>query len=252
MKCEYCDTVFEDGTVAEVCPNCGGVLPDKNHRSAHVGQMPDEKRRKKLQESGCRYCPRCLSINVSKRRLFPDSGSVLFFVLACIFTLLLCGFGIWFIVIPGLILLAYRLQASFLDCKDCKLHWIPAQGKVYEKYRFQLHQVLGDQAQVQCPGINQQTLTMGLDTVTIAHPPQKKTVFYKNVVVAVHREPAGDLFGYLTVRDMTNKKLPIPTSYEEAQNDPMTILYEPEYVPYYRTVYKGLKEIAEINTSEIR
>lgn len=244
MKCEYCDSVFDDEISLETCPNCGGVFSEEDY----LADMPDEEKRKRLQASGVRYCPHCLSTNVARRKFFAEKGCLGVFIFTCIIAVGFFAVMPWFVLVLALMLLCEWMLTAYLCCGDCKLQWLKNQAKDYERYYSALHIAMMGKPKVQYSGINKQKLVMDISSFTINRPKKSKTVLYRNITAVEHREPAGDIFGYLSIR-CGNKNVAMPQSYDEAQADPMTILYEPSQVRKYRKVHTALQQIVHINNN---
>ena len=244
MRCEYCDSIFDDEIILDTCPNCGGVFSEE----AESVKIPDEEKRRRLQASGVKYCPHCLSTNVTKTPLFRESGCLSVFIISIVAAISCFTIAPWVVLIPILIWLLERMITKKLVCKDCKLEWNKMEAGDYEKYYTALHVALQGKPEMLYAGVNTCKLKMGISSLTIGTEKQTKLALYRNIAAVEHREPAGDVFGYLSVRDTFNKNVPFPHSYEDAVKDPMTILYESSQVDKYRKVYTALQQIAQINS----
>ena len=245
MKCEYCDSVFADDIILETCPNCGGAFSEDDY----LADMPDEEKRRRLQASGVKYCPHCLSTNVARRKFLAGEGCLPLFIISCVITVSFFAVAPWIVLFFAAVLLAGWILTAYMYCSDCKLEWLKEQKADYEKYYNALHIALQGKTKAQYPGVNAGMLILDISSFSIKNNKGRKQVPYRSITGVEHREPAGDVFGYLSIRYNGNKKVPMPQSYEEAQADPMTILYEPSQVKKFRKVHTALQQIVHINSN---
>ena len=230
MNCPKCGT---DSQNAKFCPECGQNLRQR------TAEQTFEEKRKALQASGQMYCPNCLSTSfvVYKR----DNGyNGLYFYNTSGKLIALLG-----------MLLHKGQREEYGDkcvCQNCGYSWYSKRGLLLEKHRERISKLLGNYEKIICTGIDGAYLHLCEDQIMICLSEKKGCIIpYEELALVDHRESAGPFYGRLSIRDRAHMKQAIPKTFKAAKKDRFTILYAPDYLEGYQTVYSVLKAIAEDN-----
>lgn len=116
------------------------------------------------------------------------------------------------------------------------------------KYLKYLETILGGYSYYRCVGLDGAYIEINRGDIRIVHAKQGEyRMKYRDLAAVEFAEMLGPIPGRLTVLDREHAHCSVPSSLEEAREDPFTVHYHPNGTKDFRELYSVLSKIAEEN-----
>ena len=133
-------------------------------------------------------------------------------------------------------------------CLNCDHRWYPKMRLLHEKHMKHISKLLRNNSYISFGGVGGTYITLDEHWITIYKSPTKKcAVQYEDLVSVDHRKGIGPSYGRLSLRDKKHRKKALPKTLARAQNDGLTILYDPSFAKGYELVNAVLNAIVAEN-----
>lgn len=220
------------------CPNCGNNCADANFcpKCGRELCMPVA--------SDAARCPQCASTSITVRerlwrhRIFRDCRTPAALLVA----------------IVGAIGLSWRGHKNGGECvcAKCGYTWYTRQEEQKKvsrrRYRQYILNLLEGTSAVKYPSVGDAYLVITETELQIYRASVlKHTIPYDKITAVDYQKNLGPLYGWLAVREETDRKRPFPKTFHEAEKDSKALFYTFEYTNNYHELFSSLKAIAEKN-----
>ena len=133
-------------------------------------------------------------------------------------------------------------------CLHCGYKWYPKKLMLAQQYKKHLANLHKSGPQLVVPTVDGFDLCFDSYGVVIYRKNKYKLGIPYNQITAVrYQKSVGPLYGWLSIRYGENQNRPFPASYEEAQKDKSTFVFDFSYSNTYLEIYTALDGILQEN-----
>lgn len=227
----FCPRCGKDCKDAYFCPSCGQDL-----QAIHIGTQGSET----AGDADRVRCPNCGSTSVAVHRDNRMKNEHLLYRNGF---LQLLGF-----YVQEAREKKARAYGMECECLQCAHRWHPKLQKLNRQHMRFVSKLLENTSGMNYAGEEGTKLTLYKDCVVILKEGRKNCVIpFEEITAVSYQKNLGPLYGWITIRNVANRRKRFPRSYEEAKKDNMTVFYPFGHTRNYYDLYTAFKAIIEEN-----